>query len=216
MTRLIIFLVSGMLLLASGARAEDKYSLFGIIIGDNINKYNPKNENLIAEGAFIVTAPKPNKDFIFYFAGINKKTNEIVFVGGIHKKNYVLGDLHRDHDKVLNEASKCTKENKEYLNIIANGEQFKKFKNNSNELDSNDIHKRYVYIFDGEKIDYSKKGNVKFSVDINCFNKDGTALPNEKIGLRARIILMDHRNLDKVVLDNQEIKKKNLDKTGLK
>jgi hypothetical protein len=34
--------------------------------------------------------------------------------------------------------------------------------------------------------------------------------------LRARIILMDHRNLDKVILDNQEIKKKNLDKTGLK
>jgi hypothetical protein len=66
MTRLIIFIVSGMLLLATGARAEDKYSLFGIILGDNINKYNPKNENLIAEGAFIVTAPKPNKDFIFY------------------------------------------------------------------------------------------------------------------------------------------------------
>lgn len=47
MTRLIIFLVSGMLLLASSARAEDKYSLFGIILGDNINKYNPKNEKYI-------------------------------------------------------------------------------------------------------------------------------------------------------------------------
>ena len=51
MKKLIIFIVSGMLLLASGARAEDKYSLFGIILGDNINKYNPKNENLIAKGA---------------------------------------------------------------------------------------------------------------------------------------------------------------------
>lgn len=203
-----------LLVLVEVAGAQDKYSLFGITIGDNITKYNPKFENRVP-GAFIVDAPKPNKDFIFYFAGINKKTNEIVFVGGMHKKNYVLGDLHRDSDKVLNEATKCTKENKEYLNIIANGNQFKKFKNNSNELDVNDIHKRNVYIFDGEKIEYSKKGNIKFSVDINCFNKDGTALPNEKVGLRARITLMDHRNLDKVVLDNQEIKEKNLDKTGL-
>jgi hypothetical protein len=202
------------LVLGGRAIAQDKYSLFGIIIGDNIKKYNPRSENLIP-GAFLVDAPKPNKDFIYYFAGINQKTNEIVFVGGMHKKNYILGDLHRDSDKMLYEATKCTKENKEYLNIIANGDQFKKFKNNSNELDVNDIHKRNVYIFDGEKIDYSKKGNIKFSVDINCFNKDGTALPNEKIGLRARIMLMDHRDLDKVVLDNQEIKKKNLDKTGL-
>jgi hypothetical protein len=211
-----LILASSLLLLVLGGRgiAQDKYSLFGIIIGDNIKKYNPRSENLIP-GAFIVDAPKPNKDFIYYFAGINQKTNEIVFVGGMHKKNYVLGDLHRDSDKVLNEATKCTKENKEYLNIIANGDQFKKFKNNSNELDVNDVHKRKVYIFDGEKIEYSKKGNIKFSVDINCFNKDGTALPNEKIGLRARIMLMDHRNLDKVVSDNEEIKKKNLDKTGL-
>ena len=209
-------LASSLLFLVLGgvAGVQEKYSLFGINIGDNIKKYNPKFENQIP-GAFIVDAPKPNKDFIFYFAGINQKTNEIVFVGGIHKKNYVLGDLHKDQNKVLNEASKCTKENKEYLSVIANGEQFKKFKNNSNELEGNDIHKRNVYIFDGEKIDYSKKGNIKFSVDINCFNKDGTALPNEKVGLRARITLMDHRNLDKVVLDNQEIKKKNLDKTGL-
>lgn len=211
-----LILASSFLFLVLGgvAVAQDKYSLFGITIGDNITKYNPKFENRVP-GAFIVDAPKPNKDFIFYFAGINKKTNEIVFVGGMHKKNYVLGDLHRDSDKVLNEATKCTKENKEYLNIIANGNQFKKFKNNSNELDVNDIHKRNVYIFDGEKIEYSKKGNIKFSVNINCFNKDGTALPNEKVGLRARIMLMDHRNLDKVVLDNQEIKEKNLDKTGL-
>lgn len=211
-----LILASSFLFLVLGgvAGAQEKYSLFGINIGDNIKKYNPKFENQIP-GAFIVDAPKPNKDFIFYFAGINQKTNEIVFVGGIHKKNYVLGDLHKDQNKVLNEASKCTKENKEYLSVIANGEQFKKFKNNSNELEGNDIHKRNVYIFDGEKIDYSKKGNIKFSVDINCFNKDGTALPNEKVGLRARITLMDHRNLDKVVLDNQEIKKKNLDKTGL-
>lgn len=213
--RLLILSSSFLFLVLGGvAIAQDKYSLFGITIGDNITKYNPKFENKVPF-AFIVDAPKPNKDFIFYFAGINKKTNEIVFVGGMHKKNYVLDDLHRDSDKVLNEATKCAKENKEYLKIIANGNQFKKFKNNSNELDVNDIHKRNVYIFDGEKIDYSKKGNIKFSVGINCFNKSGTALPNEKVGLRAHIILMDHRNLDKVVLDNQEIKEKNLDKTGL-
>ena len=46
MKQIIISLLSGMLLLASGARAEDKYSLFGIILGDNINKYNPNIKRL--------------------------------------------------------------------------------------------------------------------------------------------------------------------------
>ena len=134
MQRIILFILSGMLLLASGARAEDKYSLFGIILGDNINKYKPKNENLIAKGAFIVTPPKPNKDFIFYYAGINKKTNEIIYIGAIHKKNYILGDLHRNHDKVMSTALQCQKENKEYVKIIAQGDQFKKFNLNSEHL----------------------------------------------------------------------------------
>jgi hypothetical protein len=215
MTRLIIVIVSGMLLLASGARAEDKYSLFGIILGDNINKYKPKNENLIAKGAFIVTPPKPNKDFIFYYAGINKKTNEIIYIGAIHKKNYILGDLHRNHDKVMSTALQCQKENKEYVKIIAQGDQFKKFNLNLNNFD-NDVTQRDIYIFEGDKINYGKDGNIRFSVDINCFNKDGTALPNQEIGSRARIQLMDHRNLYKAVADNEEIEKKNLDKTGLK
>ena len=67
-----IFLVSGMLL-ASGARAEDKYSLFGIILGDNINKYNPKNENLIAKGAFIVTPLNQIKILFFTMLELIKK-----------------------------------------------------------------------------------------------------------------------------------------------
>jgi hypothetical protein len=215
MTRLIIIMVSGMLLLASGVRAEDKYSLFGIILGDNINKYNPKNENLIAKGAFIVTPPKPNKDFIFYYAGINKKTNEIIYIGGMHKKNYILGDLHRNHDKVMSTGLQCQKENKEYVKIIAQGDQFKKFNLNSNNFD-NDVTQRNIYIFEGDKINYGKDGNIRFSVDINCFNKDGTILPKQEIGSRARIQLMDHRSLYKAVSDNEEIEKKNLDKTGLK
>ena len=204
-----------MLLLASGARAEDKYSLFGIVIGDNINKYNPKNEGLIPH-SFIVDPPKPNSDFILYFAGINKKTNQIIYVGGIHKKNYILeGTEWDDEQKVIAFANKCKIENKEYVKIIANGDQFKKFN-----LDIGDFDKylpnNSVYIFQGDKINFGIDGNIKFSINIDCINRHGNLIKGEKDGLRPKIILMDHRNLYQAVEDNRVIENKKIDKSGLK
>ena len=217
MKKLLGILVLGLLLSGSVYADEKKYSLFGVEIGNNINNYNPKVD-VLDGGKIIIDPPKPNKNFILYWASINKKTNEIIIIGAIHKKNYLIGDENIEREelvqKMLNIARLCRIENSVFVEIIAKGPQFKEFKNNFEEFKSSTSSSQ-MYIFDGEKIDYGKEGNIKFSVSVNCINRYGTLVKDEKTGMRAEISLADHVNLPKAIKDNKEFDKQQLDKSGL-
>ena len=52
--------ILGLLLTANGMASDKKYSLFGVIIGDDINNYNPKAG--IIKSHLIIDPPKPNKN----------------------------------------------------------------------------------------------------------------------------------------------------------
>ena len=205
------------LVLSGGVSAEDeRYSLFGIVLGEDVNKYNPQegyNENEL-----IVTPPTPNENFILYYASVNKKTNKIIIIGGVHRKNYPLGDQTLERDELIKNmlatSDKCKVQNKNLVELITEGPQFKKFNNTLDQFKSN-VDQNQVYIYDGDKQIYGENGNTKFSVSINCINKDGTLVEGEKIGARAKISLVDFRNIYQAMKDNKEFNKEKLDKSGL-
>ena len=195
----------------TGGTNEKKYSLFGVFIGDDVNDYQPSNKDYIP-GTFIIQPPKPNKDFILYYAGIDKKNNNIVWIGGIHKKNYPLGNQ-LTTKKMLSVATKCRFDNKEYVRMIAKGKQFEEFN-----YDMDDFNERLdlneLYIFDGDKVDYSNM-NIKFIISIGCINKDGTIVEGEEVGARAHIKLFDFRNIDQLKKEEDERIKNKKDNSGL-
>jgi hypothetical protein len=190
---------------------EKKYSLFGVFIGDDVNDYQPSNKDYIPH-TFIIQPPKPNKDFILYYAGIDKKNNNIVWIGGIHKKNYPLGNQ-LTTKKMLSVAKKCMFENKEYVRMIAKGKQFEEFNYDMNDFNERPDNKT-LNIFDGDKVDYSNK-NIKFTISIDCINKDGTIIKGEEVGARAHIKLFDYRNLDQLAKEEEERIKNEKDNSGL-
>lgn len=213
----LLFILALSLVFGGGSSAEDeKYSLFGIILGDDVNKYNPKegyNKNQL-----IVTPPTPNENFILYYVSINKKTNNIIIIGGVHKKNYPLGDQTLERDELIKNmlatSDRCKAQNKVLVELITEGSQFKKFNNTLDQFRSN-TNQNQVYIYDGDKKIPGENGNVKFSVMINCINKDGTLVEGEEIGARAKISLADFRNIYQAKRDNKEFNKNKLDKSGL-
>ena len=85
MKKFLAIVVLGLLFYTNSAISSEKYSLFGVIIGDDVNNYNPKS-GIIEER--LIISPKPNNNFILYWASINKKTNEIVGTGAYHKDFY--------------------------------------------------------------------------------------------------------------------------------
>ena len=195
---------------------EEKYSLFGIVLGDDVNKYNPQKG--YKKNELIIDAPNPNENFILYYAVINKKNNKIVIIGGVHKKNYLLGDQDKEHEEllqnILSVAHKCKIENQALIELITEGSQFKKFNNTFEKFKSN-ISETQVNFYDGDKRIYGEGGNTKFLVSINCINKEGTIVEGEKIGARAKITLTDFRNIYQDQRDNKEFDKQQLDKSGL-
>jgi len=217
MNKFLAILVLGLLLSANGSLSEEKYSLFGITIGDDVNKYNPKAG--IIEKRLIIDPPKPNENFILYWASINKKTKEIVHVGAFHKEFYPFG-FEKGQEGITDEqldmatiiSKKCRLDTKVFVELIVTGDQFKNFNNNFNDYDSSSISP--VYIFDGNKIDYGENGNIKFSVGASC-SRPIKLYKNESFGVRADITITDHRNLYQVIKDNEEYEKEQLDKSGL-
>ena len=190
---------------------EKKYSLFGVFIGDDVNDYQPSNKDYIPH-TFIIQPPKPNKDFILYYAGIDKKNNNIVWIGGIHKKNYPLGNQ-LTTKKMLSVAKKCIFENKEYVRMIAKGKQFEEFNYDMNDFNER-LDNKTLNIFDGDKVDYSNM-NIKFTISIDCINKDGTIIKGEEVGARAHIKLFDYRNVDQLAKEEEERIKNEKDNSGL-
>ena len=217
MKKLLSIMVFGLLFSVNNSISAENYSLFGVMIGDDVNKYNPKSG--IIEERLIIDPPKPNKNFVLYWVSINKKTNEIVGIGAYHKDVYPLSTKFKAGtitEEQFNEAiiiqKKCKMDTQVFIELIVEGEQFKKLNNNFSEYDTSTISS--VYIFDGDKINYKKNGNIKFSVNVDC---SSTIKLNEKdpFGFRPDISLMDHRNLDQAIKDNKEFDKAKTDKSGL-
>ncbi len=209
---LIIFLLS-----TNNLISDEIYSLFGVKIGDDVNKYNPKSG--VIDERLIISPPKPNKNFVLYWASINKKTNEIVGTGAYHKDFYPLGievSSSGITDEQLNQVmiiqKKCKMDTQVFVELIAEGEQFKKFNNNYNEYDLSVLGS--VYIFDGDKINYGEDGNIKFSIHADC-SRPIKLFEKDPFGVRPDIYLMDHRNLNQVIKDNEEFEKSQTDKSGL-
>lgn len=210
-------MVLGLLISINAIASEDKYSLFGVIIGDDINKYNPKEG--IIESRLIIDPPNPNKNFILYWATINRKTNKIVGTGAFHKDFYPLniqkssgGLTDEQIDKAMIISKRCKLDTKVFVELIVEGDQFKKFNNNLSNYDTSLTSS--VYIFEGDKIEYGEKGNVQFSVQADCSRPVRNTKDNS-FGFRPDIYLMDHRNLYQVVKDNDEFDKAQTDKSGL-
>ena len=115
---------------------------------------------------------------------------------------------------MLATSDRCKAQNKVLVELITEGSQFKKFNNTLDQFRSN-INQNQVYIYDGDKKIPGENGNVKFSVMINCINKDGTLVEGEEIGARAKISLADFRNIYQAKRDNKEFNKNKIDKSGL-
>ena len=216
MKKLLGIVFIGLLLCSSAFAEKKKYSLFGVVLGDDINKYNPQTGYV--KDQLIIDVPNPNKNFILYYAVINKKTNKIVIIGGVHKKNYPLADQDKEREELvqnmLDVARKCKVENQSLIELITEGSQFKEFNNTIEDFKSN-ISQTQVYFYDGDKQISGEGGNIKFSIRINCINKEGTIVEGEKIGARAKITLIDFRNIYQDSRDNKEFDKQQLDKSGL-
>ena len=217
MKKLLGIVVLGLLLSGNSSMSLENYSLFGVIIGDDVNKYNPKSG--IIEERLIIDPPKPNKNFVLYWASINKKTNEIVGTGAYHKDFYPLGIeisssgiTDEQLNKVMIIQKKCKMDTQVFVELIVEGEQFKKFNNNYNEYDTSVTSS--VYIFEGDKIDYGENGNIKFSIQADC-SRPIKLYEKDPFGVRPDIYLMDHRNLNQVIKDNEEFDKAQTDKSGL-
>ena len=205
-------MVLGLLWCNVGFTEEQKYSLFGVYIGDNINKYQPDTSFEIKPNTYLIIPLKPNKDFVKYFAGINKKDNTIGFIGGIHKKIFVLGDEHKNREKLETEWHKCSNETKEYVRIVANGKQFDNFiVREESDFDKFDKLTRYIWL---DKIK-EHPFDSQFSVSLDCNKYGAVETPEDEIGLRMELILMDHRDLEQRIKDNEEFKKRKIDKSGL-
>tara|TARA_B100000795_G_C22624377_1_gene370103 strand:+ start:49 stop:690 length:642 start_codon:yes stop_codon:yes gene_type:complete len=212
MKKLLGIVVLGLLWPNLSFTEEQKYSLFGVYIGDNINKYQPDTSFEIKPNTYLIIPPKPNKDFVKYFAGINKKDNTIGFIGGIHKKIFVLGDKHKNREKLKTEWHKCSNETKEYVRIVANGKQFNDFiVREQSDFDKFDKLTRYIWL---DKIK-EHPFDSQFSVSLDCNKYGAVETPEDEIGLRMELILMDHRDLEQRIKDNEEFKKRKIDKSGL-
>ena len=98
-----------------------------------------------------------------------------------------------------------------FVELIVEGEQFKKFNNNYNDYDTSVTSS--VYIFKGDKIDYGENGNIKFSIHSDC--RPIKLSKKDPFGIRPDIYLMDHRNLSQVIKDNEDFDKAQIDKSGL-
>jgi hypothetical protein len=216
MKKLLAIMVLG-LLWSGNSYAEQKYSLFGVVLGDDVNKYNPK-EGFLKNNQLLIDVPNPNNNFISYYASINKKTNKIITVGGIHKKNYILGNQNQEREALiqntLNNSRKCRIQNMDLVELIIDGPQFKKF---NNTFKNRSVDQFQFYIYDGNKKDNNRVSGdeIKFSVMINCINKLGTIVKGEKIGARAVIELIDFRTIRQAIKDNKKFNIDQLDKSGL-
>ena len=216
MKKFLGILVLGLLWCNVGFANEKKYSLFGVYIGDDINKYQPNMEIEIKPNAFLINPPKPNKDFIKYYAGINRKNNKISYVGGIHKKNFVLGNDHKNMEKLEKQWLKCSNELKEYARIVAEGKQFNHyFLNLGDGFDDPEALTRIIWLNNLKEFPF----DTQFSVSLDCGKYGAIETKDDVIGLRGELSLMDHRNLEQKIKDNKEFKKKQLrqkiDKSGL-
>ena len=216
MKKLLGIVVLGLLVFNNSFSDEKKYSLFGVVLGDDVNKYNPVEG--IIESRIIIDPPNPNDNFILYWASINKKTNKIGIIGAIHKKNYPFGNENIEREalleKILSIAKKCKVDNEVFSEVISKGSQFKDFNNTLEDFKSS-LSSTSLYIFDGDKINYGEDGNIKFSINTQCINRFGTLVKGEEPGLRADISLVDHRTLYQTVKDNEDFEKEQLDKSGL-
>jgi hypothetical protein len=209
--------ILGLLLTANGMASDKKYSLFGVIIGDDINNYNPKAG--IIKSHLIIDPPKPNKNFVLYWAAINKKTNEIYGIGAYHKDFYPFGFeisssgiTDQQLEKAMIIQKRCKMETELFVELIVEGDQFNKFNNNLSEYDNSITSS--VYIFEGEKINYGENGNIKFSVAADC-SRPIRLYKDDPFGVRPDIKLIDHRNLYQIDKDNDEFNKAQTDKSGL-
>jgi hypothetical protein len=212
MKKLLGILVLNLVLSNVAFAEEKKYSLFGVYIGDNIQKYQPDTSFEIKPDTYLIVPAKPNKDFVKYFAGINRKDNTIAFIGGIHKKIFVLGNEHRNKEKLRTEWLKCSNETKEYVRIVANGKQFNKFVvREPSDFDKFNKLTRSIWL---DKIK-EHPFDTQFSVSLDCTKYGPVETPEDEIGLRMELILMDFRNLEDRIKENEEYKKSKIDKTGL-
>ncbi|MDC3410649.1 hypothetical protein OAX35_02070 [Candidatus Pelagibacter ubique] len=191
---------------------EKKYSLFGVYIGDNIKKYQPDMSSEIKPDTYLIIPPKPNKDFVKYFAGINRKDNTISFIGGIHKKIFVLGDEHRNREKLKTEWLKCSNETKEYVRIVANGKQFNNFiAREPSDFDKYDRLTRSIWLDNKKEHPF----DTQLAVSLDCPKYGPVETLEDEIGLRMELILMDFRDIEQRVKENKEFKRNKIDKTGL-
>ena len=216
MKKIFGILVLSLLIFNTSFSDEKKYSLFGVELGDDVSNYNPREG--INEHKILIDPPKPNNNFILYWASINKKTNKIIIIGGIHKKNYLYGNENIEREALIKKAvsisRKCKIDNEVFAEVISKGSQFKNFNNNLEEFKSS-LDSTSLYIFDGNKIDYGENGNIKFSIGIHCINRYGTLVEGEESGMRADISLTDFRTLYQTIEDNKNFEKEQLDKSGL-
>jgi hypothetical protein len=212
MKKIFLVLLFGFFYGGNGFAEERKYSLFGVYIGDNIQKYQPDTSFEIKPNTYLIVPPNPNKDFVKYFAGINRKDNTIAFIGGIHKKIFVLGNEHRNKEKLRTEWLKCSNETKEYLRIVANGKQFNKFVvREESDFDKFNKLTRSIWIDKIKEYPF----DTQFSVSLDCSKYGPVETLEDEIGLRMELILMDFRNLEDRIKENEEYKKSKIDKTGL-
>ena len=116
-------MVFGLLFSTNNSISAENYSLFGVMIGDDVNKYNPKSG--IIEERLIIDPPKPNKNFVLYWVSINKKTNEIVGIGAYHKDVYPLSTKFKAGtitEEQFNEAikiqKKCKMDTQVFIELI--------------------------------------------------------------------------------------------------
>ena len=160
MKKLLAIVVLGLLLNGNGMASDKKYSLFGVVIGDDINNYKPRAG--IIESRLIIDPPKPNKNFVLYWAAINKKTNEIYGIGAYHKDFYPFGFeisssgiTDQQLEKAMIIQRRCKMETELFVELIVEGDQFNKFNNNLSEYDNSITSS--VYIFEGEKLTQIKQ-----------------------------------------------------------
>lgn len=213
MKKLILVFVLGLLWSGNVFSSNEKYGLFGVVLGDNVNNYNPKFN--VIEYKVIIDPPIPNENFILYYATINKKTNAIVSIGGISKKNYPIGNENLEKEKLEEKlqtiSKKCRMDHKVFVELISQGAQFKNLNNNLKEF----YKRSRLYIFEGNEINFGEDGNIKFIITNYCRRGYGAFIKGKPSGARALIDLMDNRVLRQTIRDNKDFDNQKLDKSGI-